>query len=351
MYSAELRVARFCIAEVKSGTLSDFSKLTKSRPSACISEKRGHLLCMFHLFAVTSLIRLFSTILEKLFLVGRFGKKNMILNPHNIPNSVQILVASHRPADFTGNESVHIVHAGAALSPPLNFALTDADTEDNISNLNAMYCELTVQYMVLASGQLAFVDKIGFMHYRRFLDFASPLESKFDSLAARLRLIWGRARKLDHLRLKPKSISTACEGAELIVPEPYDVRRAGYKSVREQYVSSSHHFESDWEVCGEVIANTDPALFEEWLNLNSTALLYPGNIYVMSTKLFQDYASALFTILEKVRMRIDCLGRSEQEMRVLGYLGERIFTAFVAMKQREQKIRVSTLPLILIDQL
>jgi hypothetical protein len=213
-----------------------------------------------------------------------------------------------------------------------------------------MYCELTVQYMVLVWEEGLLPEKIGFMHYRRFLDFSNPktLRAKFKKLLVYLDSRRGAGIKLTQADLRPKDILRAVQDADLLVPMPWDVRLAGYSSVRDQYVSAPSHFESDWDICGSVIRQISPELYAQWAKLDTHHLLYPGNIYIMQKALFVEYGALLFKILEKVRAGLNFDTRSIQEKRALGYLAERIFTAFVGLKKEEGKISISALPLILI---
>lgn len=270
--------------------------------------------------------------------------------PSSQGDSVHIYVASHLPSEIPVNSVVSAVHAGAADSVSKFYPITDADTQDNISHLNSLYSELTVHYMLLASEQRHLPERIGFMHYRRFLDFSDP-QTQWEKIKRRLVFLNPQRRfgiKLTSSLLEPKLISRAAHKADLVVPWPFDVRRAGFSSVRDQYISSTSHFESDWEICGSVIERLYPDLYAEWSKLERSYLLHMGNIYIMRKKLFLEYGEILFKILEQVRAEVNFDNRSSPEKRVLGYLAERIFTAFVGLKRQEGEISIATLPLILI---
>jgi hypothetical protein len=264
-------------------------------------------------------------------------------------NYVHLYIASHLPINLPSNEIVSPVGAGEVGAQSDLYRLKDSDTKNNISHLNVMYCELTVQYMVLSMDKSLIPEKIGFMHYRRFLSFANPLLTTL--VNPMLRFIEGNSLylKLFDFHLQPTSIRRIARKADLLIPYPLDLRTGGFSSVREHYVQAPSHFESDWEACGAVIKEIYPELAHEWDHLSVSPHIYVGNIYVMSKSLFFEYGTKLFQILEQVRMRIDFEHRSTQEKRVLGYLAERIFTAFVGLKRREKTILIRHLSLVHAD--
>lgn len=262
------------------------------------------------------------------------------------PNPVHIYIASHLPIQISENERVSIVQAGSA-DPGFFCQLKDSDSKDNISHLNPVYSELTVQYMILASDKSALAEKIGFMHYRRFLVFANPLRALLLRLFVRFSFSRQGYRQIVKNCLDPKRLDEQTRNADLIIPKPINLRSLGFQSVKDHYIH--HHFESDWEVCSQKVKEICPALYQEFLDLSTESNLYTGNIYSMSKGLFLEYGSLLFKILEQVRSEIDLDIRNTQEARALGYLAERIFTAFVNLKRKEGKIRIREFPLILIN--
>ena len=262
-------------------------------------------------------------------------------------NPVHIYVATHLPIGIPESEIVSAVQAGSNDSTRSLFRLTDSDTIDNIAHLNSMYCELTVQYLLLASDSSVLPEKIGFMHYRRFICFTNPLVTIGIRLLGRLPKSQRWYVRLSNLCLEPRKIKMLVAGVDLVTPKPVDVRSLGFRSVRDHFVKS--HFESDWEVCGKVIKELYPDLAEEFVNLDSNYLIYTCNIYIMSKRLFLDYFSMLYAILERVRVSIDFENRNAQETRALGYLAERIFTAFVSLKRKEGTTTIKELPLARVD--
>lgn len=266
---------------------------------------------------------------------------------HSHSNPMHIYVATHLPISIPENDIVSVVQAGSDSSRPAFCRLRDSDTKDNIASFNPMYCELTVQYMLLASKGTSLPEKIGFMHYRRFLSFAHPLLTIVIRLLGRLSKNQALFVKLVYLCLEPKKVRKLVGSADLVIPKPVDVRTLGFVSVREHFVSS--HFEGDWELCGQVIKELYPGLSEEFTNLENSSLIHTCNVYIMSKSLFLEYGSMLFAILERVRLAIDFDNRTAQETRALGYLAERIFTAFVGLKRKEGKTRIIELSLARVD--
>ena len=67
----------------------------------------------------------------------------------------------------------------------------------------------------------------------------------------------------------------------------------------------------------------------------SGTVCYFGNIFIMKKTVFQEYCSWLFSILEEFDRRGNTGSYSPQEMRVDGYLGERLLGAFY-LHQRDR---------------
>lgn len=84
-------------------------------------------------------------------------------------NSVKIYTSHHKPSAFLNAAIIKPLHVGKANSCN-EIGCPGDDSGDNISFKNPFYCELTAHYWVWKNEELA--DYVGFMHYRRHLNFS-----------------------------------------------------------------------------------------------------------------------------------------------------------------------------------
>ena len=83
-------------------------------------------------------------------------------------NRIKIYVASHKPTEKYGDECYRLIHVGTSQHPDVRIegAVLDNKGEDNISEKNDKYCELTGLYYIWKN--IHDVDITGLVHYRRF---------------------------------------------------------------------------------------------------------------------------------------------------------------------------------------
>ena len=84
-------------------------------------------------------------------------------------NSIKIYTCHHKPSAFLNASIIKPLHVGKANTYN-DIGCEGDDSGDNISFKNPFYCELTAHYWVWKNESLA--DYVGFMHYRRHLNFA-----------------------------------------------------------------------------------------------------------------------------------------------------------------------------------
>ena len=82
---------------------------------------------------------------------------------------MKIFVAVHKSAKLYGDSSYQFIHVGATMHPDVAIegALKDNVSDDNISDRNAVYCELTGIYHIWKN--IHDVEYVGLCHYRRYL--------------------------------------------------------------------------------------------------------------------------------------------------------------------------------------
>ncbi|MFT9424781.1 MAG: DUF4422 domain-containing protein [Acetobacter syzygii] len=223
------------------------------------------------------------------------------------------------------NSVLEPIQVGKALSPVALDMIAD-DTGENISKKNPSYCEMTGVYWAWKNDRQS--EYIGFMHYRRFLDFSSSAQKRDTTLGGT-----GIGRLDDDFlnncgltRQNMAQVLAQCEG---VIPEPFNVKGIGYKTLEDQYRGTKGHHIKDFMAAKSVIHDLYPDDVVFFEKMASGSLLYPCNIFVFKRDLFLEYCAWVFPILEEVEKRIDTSGYNQQEKRVIGYLSERLFTAFI----------------------
>lgn len=260
--------------------------------------------------------------------------------------SPKIYISHFQQAFVVESESLTPIQVGAALSPVRLDMLGD-DTGNNISDDNPLYCELTSHYWAWKNDSES--THFGFFHYRRFLDLKGHKEHPKDSPHGIIEDDLG-SEKLAEYGLDDETISNVVGRADLIVPRPYNVRSAGFRTVEQHYRGSPDHRGKDFQVARKVVAEISPEYSKAFEKMAGGSLLYPANIFIATRELFESYASWIFPVLNAIRLAVDSTGYNSSEMRYIGYLAERLTTTFI-LKQLEElpKERLTVVPLLFVQ--
>lgn len=248
---------------------------------------------------------------------------------------VEIFVITHACTVLPDAPPFVPIQAGSAILPTLPGVISDAKG-DNISVLNPHYSELTAQYWVWKNRATA--EYIGFFHYRRFLDFESPLSPDrattwrtFDEFMA------FDPRTMESFGWSQAAISRVCDGADIIVPGKQDllVDQPGPRrvSVLEHYAYWNRR--EDIEMARQAIAALHPAYIEASDQVMHAPRAHLYNVFIMRRQLFHRYMAWLFDIFGYLSERIGAGGSlAAAQPRVFGYLGERLLNVFVAHERQ-----------------
>lgn len=240
---------------------------------------------------------------------------------------IKLFVACHRPFFVPKSPLLFPVQVGAALSDERFENFFYDDVGEHISPKNRSYCELTAQYWAWKNVRS---DYYGFFHYRRYLypDPAAkrPYRTEGDAAAATLE----RLRFMDLAQM-----ITTCE---LIMPKGENM----HISVREHYASAPFHKGKDLELAESIVRERHPEMTQSMERYLNGTICYFGNICIMSRAVFHDYCAWLFPILEEFDRRADLSGYCAQELRVDGYLAERLLGAYYTYRRAE--LRTMELP-------
>lgn len=214
-----------------------------------------------------------------------------------------LYVATHRhfqPPDIDG---LMTVQAGAALHETLGYQ-TD-NQNDNISNLNTHFCELTVLYWAWRNSSEPYK---GLCHYRRFFHSAAfgghPIGEK-------------QLREL---------LQSA--GADIVVAEPCYMLQNLAQEMILNHCCRDVHIELLLEAMRRRHPDHLPALQRHLIG-NRTSLY---NMLYARAEVFDDYCQWLFPILLDVNRATDYSSLTPYEQRLPGFLAERLLDVFINVR-------------------
>lgn len=213
---------------------------------------------------------------------------------------MKIYVVTHKPFDGPLPKNYEYIQVNAAKNPHF-CALTD-DTGDNISSKNANYCELTATYWIWKNDHEN--DIVGLAHYRRFLT-----TNKFSASSRK----YVGEKRAENLLRKYDFLATKQYRSERTVWDHIlaDVRENDLKCLR--------------ETIGEVC----PDYLEAFDGVMRGKKSYLCNMFICKKELWDRYCEWLFALLFAMEPKVDMTGYTAQEMRLYGFLGERLFSVFV----------------------
>lgn len=221
------------------------------------------------------------------------------------------------------------IHAGRAASA-FDLQMPGDDTGCNISDKNALYCELTAHYWIWKNDLTT--DFIGLFHYRRFFDLTFAEKSL--NTAGVIAEPEFSLETLQAYGLNQNNIHDKMVGYDGIVPAAFDVRRLGLVSVREQYSLTPGHDMAHLQIVAEVLKQRDPVFLPFYDQALSQSELFANNIFIFRRPLFESYSAWLFPILLDIEQHLIISG-TPPLMRVIGYLAERLFTAYILKLRAE----------------
>lgn len=249
-------------------------------------------------------------------------------------SGIKILVAAHREAYIPDNRFLFPIQVGAALSENRLPHMLHDDEGIHISDKNKSYCELTAQYWAWKNLE---ADCYGFFHYRRYMSFAKVYPaSKTSSGGIRCRTPYVEADApdgdLSSLALDER-LSAAAEAYDVItvLSEHMDV------TAYEQFCQ--FHAKADLDRAIAILKRCHPKQAKACDTYMGSKHIYFCNMYLMKREYFTRYMEWLFPILEEFEKEKDFSHCSEKEMRVTGYIAERLFGVYYTwLKQEGQAV-------------
>ncbi len=236
---------------------------------------------------------------------------------------VKIFVSYHKEGEILNSEILTPIHVGAALSK-VKLDMQRDDDGDNISAKNDKYCELTAQYWAWKHID---ADYYGFMHYRRhfaFREIPNPVGLGGVTILPRIDEEYKR-----NIGLKDNEIYACIKDYDIILPMPIDTSSWGTLSNEIQFSSLDNLHAVDFDLTCQTVLELYPEYEEAVSEFRNGTYAYWYNMFIMRKEIFLDYSEWLFNILEKTEPKIDFTYFSEQEMRSLAFMAERLLSIYL----------------------
>jgi len=209
----------------------------------------------------------------------------------------------------------------------------DDDGDDNISDKNRYFCELTAAYWIWKHAKAEYV---GMFHYRRFFNF-----------------------KNDHTvfhRLKDSFLGKYDITQEKIMEilKDYDVilscKMLHFKRKMSLYEAYNKcHNVNDLEKMLDIVNRKYPQIGKTARKtLTEQYTGYGANMMVCRKALFDEYYSFVFDVLFELEKEIqpEVATRSRYQQRTYGFLAERLTNIFFEYKKQADGIKVKEVPIL-----
>lgn len=223
--------------------------------------------------------------------------------------NVNIIIATHKKYQMPVDSMYLPVHVGAegkkdSEGNDLEFGYTKDNTGDNISNLNASFCELTGLYWAWKNLDM---DYIGLAHYRRH--FSMKNKKGFENV-------------LTYDELKPY-----LGKIKVFIPNK---RKYYIETLYSHYAHT--HYSSHLEETRKIIEEKYPEYISSYDKVLNHRYGYMFNMMIMEKNLFDDYCSWLFDILFELKKRVDMPELDSFQGRFYGRVSEIIFNVWLDKK-------------------
>ena len=231
-----------------------------------------------------------------------------------------VYVVTHKDCFVSDCSILKPIQVGCKISNLHIPNMLHDDSGDNISEKNRMYCELTAQYWVWKNDVDS--DYVGFFHYRRYLNFSGK------DLAPDC---WGNViyndrldeKILAELGIESQKMQETISRYDAIVPAPRTIPDG--KNIYDEYANAKGQHREDLDCALAVLSEKYPGYSSDAKEYMASNKPYEVNMFIMKNELFKSYAEWLFDILFEVEKRSDFSTYNQYELRVMGFLSERLF--------------------------
>lgn len=254
--------------------------------------------------------------------------------------TLSIYVCYHKDFSNIGKVNNLIpIQVGTSLTNKLPGKIYD-NVGDNISELNKSYCELTALYWMWKNEKS---DYYGLFHYRRYLIFSEKMINDYKGKVCGIPYKcykYPDIKTLNKIGYKDKKYINIINDYDIIMPIPEDMHITVYS----HYINAPYHNKQDIDLIYEIIKYKFPEYKKSMDKYLNSSKCYFGNIFIAKKDIFDDYCRWLFEILKIYDENKDVRGYNTQELRVDGYLAERLLGIYFTHLKDNKEIRWAEVP-------
>ena len=257
-------------------------------------------------------------------------QKNSIDNMIEV-EKVKIYVSYHKKCETVASEIMIPIQVGAAKNAVKLDMIRD-NSGDNISDKNDKFCELTAQYWAWKNSEDA--DYYGFMHYRRHFIFGDISENPglggvvtFPSIDEQYK---------QYIGLQDNEIYECIKDYDVILPFPVDSSIWGTLSNEVQFSCLDNLHAIDFNIVCDTVKKLYPEYSDAVEEFRNGKYAYWYNMFIMRKEIFRDYSEWLFNVLLEAENCVDFTFFSEQEMRTLAFMAERLLSIYMIKLLHDQ---------------
>lgn len=233
--------------------------------------------------------------------------------------SVKIIIATHKKYEMPKDDMYLPLHVGAEgkvdeNNRPLDLGYQKDNTGENISELNASYCELTGLYWAWKNLD---EDFIGLSHYRRHFCIKKS-KRDFENV------------------LSYKEIEPYLDSIRVFVPQK---RKYYIESLYSHYART--HYAEHLDVVREIIQKDYPSYLKSFDKIVKQTSGYMFNMMIMQRDLLDDYCTWLFDILFKAGEKINVGNENAFQGRFYGRISEIIFNVWLDEQIQSGKLKIN----------
>ncbi|MGF0112562.1 DUF4422 domain-containing protein [Streptococcus sp. SGI.013] len=226
-------------------------------------------------------------------------------------------IMTHKPFESVTSDSIYVpLVVGANKNIVEEYDLKDNSFEDNISDKNSSFCELTGMYWIWKHSS---EDIVGISHYRRYF--------------TKNRYIFRKSGILSE-----KDIRNDLTKYDVIVSLTGINEFLGHKAG--EYFNKIHDAEV-WESCRQIISEDYPEYLKDFEWFEDQDKGYICNMSIMKKEVYDTYCDWLFDILFKLDKTIDYSKYDNYNKRMVGFVAERLLNVWI----KHQALKVKEYPI------